>query len=109
MAILTGSSPLIRIPAGPFAGHRLDHPGQTREQPIGDGQFSERHLRRREPKTATAAGHEVNPAAQSKIHPAILPGLGAGAQSWIRRSPGQRAGRAVPVQVAEGFRIRSIF
>jgi hypothetical protein len=31
-------------------------------------------LRRREPKTAAAAGHEVNPAVQSKIHPAILPG-----------------------------------
>ena len=30
-------------------------------------------LRRSEPKTAAAAGNEVNPAAQPKIHPAILP------------------------------------
>ncbi len=30
-------------------------------------------LRGGEPKTAAAAGHEVNPVAQSKIHPAILP------------------------------------
>jgi len=28
------------------------------------------------PKTAAAAGHEVYPVAQSKIHPAILPGWG---------------------------------
>ena len=30
-------------------------------------------LRRSEPKTAAAAGDEVHPAVQSKIHPAILP------------------------------------
>jgi hypothetical protein len=30
-------------------------------------------LRRSEPETAAAAGDEVNPAVQSKIHPAILP------------------------------------
>ena len=37
--------------------------------PVGD-----QCLRGGEPKTAAAAGHEVNPVAQSKIHPAILPG-----------------------------------
>jgi drug/metabolite transporter (DMT)-like permease len=30
-----------------FPGQRLDHPGQTREQPVGDGQFRERHPYRR--------------------------------------------------------------
>jgi hypothetical protein len=30
-------------------------------------------LRRSEPKTAAAAGDQVNPAVQSKIHPAISP------------------------------------
>ena len=32
-------------------------------------------LRRSEPKTAAATGDEVNPAVQSKIHPAILPAI----------------------------------
>ena len=43
-------------------------------------------LRRRKPKTAAAAGHEVNPAAQAKIHLAIVPGRGRGAQRWVGRS-----------------------
>ncbi len=30
--------------------------------------------RRSKSETAAAAGYEVNPVAQSKIHPAILPG-----------------------------------
>ena len=34
-------------------------------------------LRRSEPQTAAAAGDEVNPAVQSKIHPAILPEPGS--------------------------------
>ena len=38
------------------------------------GPFRDECLRRREPKTAAAARDEVNPAVQSKIHPAILPG-----------------------------------
>ena len=42
------------------------HPGPVRDQ----------CLRRSEPKTAAAAGDEVNPAVQSKIHPAILPEWG---------------------------------
>ena len=33
-------------------------------------------LRRSQAKTAAAAGHEVNPVAQAKIHPAILSGGG---------------------------------
>jgi hypothetical protein len=37
------------------------------------GPFSGQRLGRSEPKTAAAAGHEVNPAAQPEIHPAILP------------------------------------
>ena len=37
--------------------------------PVGD-----QCLRGSEPKTTAAAGHEVNPVAQSKVHPAILPG-----------------------------------
>jgi uncharacterized membrane protein len=39
------------------------------------GSVCDKHLRCREPKTAAAAGHKVNPAAQSKIHRAILLGL----------------------------------
>ena len=38
------------------------------------GPVRDEFLRRREPETAAAAGNEVNPAAQSKIHPAIVPG-----------------------------------
>jgi hypothetical protein len=39
------------------------------------GSVCDKYLRCREPKTAAAAGHKVNPAAQSKIHRAILLGL----------------------------------
>ena len=45
------------------------HPGPVRDE----------CLRRSEPKTAAAAGDEVNPAVQSKIHPAILPVWGPAA------------------------------
>ncbi len=37
------------------------------------GPIRDKCLRRGKPKTAAAAGHEVNPVAQAKIHPAILP------------------------------------
>ena len=38
--------------------------------------FCDEYLGGSEPKPATAAGHQVNPLAQAKIHPAILPGWG---------------------------------
>ena len=37
------------------------------------GPFPGQRLGRSEPKTAAAAGHEVNPAAQPEVHLAILP------------------------------------
>jgi hypothetical protein len=46
---------------------------RSAEQHVGS--VCDKYLRCREPKTAAAAGHKVNPAAQSKIHRAILLGL----------------------------------
>ena len=37
------------------------------------GPVHDKCLRGGKPKTAAAAGHQANPVAQSKIHPAILP------------------------------------
>ena len=58
------------------------HPGPVRDE----------CLRRSEPQTAAAAGDEVNPAVQPKIHPAILPVRGrvassmrpTSSQHWVR-------------------------
>jgi hypothetical protein len=41
------------------------------------GPVRDKCLRRSEPQTAAAPGDEVNPAVQSKIHPAILPEPGS--------------------------------
>ena len=62
------------------------------------GPVRDKCLRRREPKTAAAAGDEVNPVAQSKIHPAILPVWGlhraAGAVTQIQATASAPVGQA---------------
>ena len=100
MAILTGSIPLTRIPAGPSSPARGGRIGVIRDDPASHvscgvrreaghgrrggrlvqgaeqdaGPVRDKCLRRGESETAAAAGHQVNPVPQSKIHPAILPG-----------------------------------
>ena len=49
------------------------------------GAVRDKSLRGGKPKTAAAAGHEVNPVAQSEIHPDIVPGR------WRVRSRGSAA------------------
>src|SRR5208282_4136975 len=73
-------------------------------------------LRRSEPKTAAAAGDQVNPAVQSKIHPAILPVAAVGYGAGLRPTPPYResgrpagrvpgSGRQLAVQTTPGSMI----
>jgi hypothetical protein len=53
------------------ASDRADGAAVNRDH-VGRGR--DKCLRRSKSETAAAAGYEVNPVAQSKIYPAILPG-----------------------------------